>query len=123
MPIDANAIHIRQKQILLNALMAIKKEPFEPHTGICPNIDYATMNIPGTIDMFIQTVFKDIAQSWPKYSGDQHYPVPATFSDETPRTAYAFAYTHEGMWGGEYGTLRKELLDYAISELEKELHA
>ena len=49
---------------------------------------------------------------WPKFSGCAVYPVPgsgAAFSLQ-PR-----------LWSGEYGKLRKELLNFMIEQLEKEL--
>lgn len=43
------------------------------------------------------------------------YPVPGV-AGMTPDGA--FIYTHD-VWEGEYGDLRRELLDHCIAELEK----
>jgi hypothetical protein len=52
---------------------------------------------------------------WPKYSGDIVYPVPGGHE------AFWSAVRYETTWSGEYGKLRKELLNFMIKQLEKEL--
>lgn len=121
LPVDAE--DILQKQILLNALMAIKEKPALSQVGICPNIEYATLNVPGTNDYRISKFFKAIAKTWPKFSGDLGYPVPAPFGVAKSGYQAYYSYSEDSMWEGDYGALRKELLNYAISALEKELHA
>lgn len=113
MPVD-------QKQILLDALRVIKDTPPIVALGICPNIDYATLYVENCDDHAIQMLFKGHAKSWPLYSGDHNYPVPATSADTSATAAY---YRAEHMWEGKYGNLRKQLLDFVILALEKELNA
>lgn len=52
---------------------------------------------------------------WPKFSGQSVFPVPGGF------TAFCRAAGTKYMWSGEYGQLRKELLNFMIEQLEKEL--
>lgn len=110
---------VDQKQILLDALRVIKDTPPAAALGICPNIDYATLYVENCDDYAVQMLFKGHAKSWPLYSGDCNYPVPAT----TDISASAAYYRADNMWKGEYGSLRKQLLDFVILALEKELNA
>ena len=52
---------------------------------------------------------------WPKFSGCAVYPVPGS------GVAYSRAVSSRRLWSGEYGRLRKELLNFMIEQLEKEL--
>lgn len=66
---------------------------------------------------------------WPDHSGESEYPVPAidcgddddTEHEIVASSAYYRAYDQGDMWYGEYGDKRRELLDYAIDTLKKEL--
>lgn len=81
--------------------------PTGRHTGICGNID----TVSGGYIKQLHVLFK----SWPKFSGDVVYPVPGV-DRMTP--GEAFVYIHD-VWEGEYGDLRRELLDHCIAELDK----
>lgn len=61
--------------------------------------------------------FRVLCREWPKYSGKAFYPVPSPTIAHSPSTI--FLSSDGDMWEGEYGKLRRELLDFAISELEK----
>jgi hypothetical protein len=51
---------------------------------------------------------------WPKASGDPLYPVPS------PRlTPEEWYHLTPDKWAGEYGALRRELLDFLIEEFSK----
>ena len=52
---------------------------------------------------------------WPKFSGCAVYPVPGS------GVAFSRAVSSKRLWSGEYGQLRKELLNFMIEQLEKEL--
>ena len=64
---------------------------------------------------------------WPKHSGNLAFPVPDPDRDSANHVDYAAdrkyfaAYDNALMWYGEYGDMRRELLDYAIDALKKEL--
>lgn len=50
-------------------------------------------------------------QSWPHYSGNPSFPVPASLQDTSPKAA-ELAYWNAGntthdRWGGDYGLLRR----------------
>lgn len=70
-----------------------------------------------SINSLINLTFKPYFEKWPKFSGDEEYPVPNPIGG-CPRRIY---WDTGSMWVGEYGRLRIELLDFLISELEKEL--
>ena len=60
-------------------------------------------------------------KQWPKFSGSSTYPVPGVFASSA--TAFECARPTE-MWSPShpYGALRRELLQFLIDELEKELN-
>ncbi len=64
--------------------------------------------------------FRDIAETWPPFSGDRAAPVPWC-GGVSPMAAYKIAFAGGGLWEGEYGKRRRELLDYVINYLEDEL--
>lgn len=76
------------------------------HAGICGNI--------GTVSGGDEEQLTALFRSWPKFSGSVVYPVPGV-DRMTP--SEAFVYIHD-VWVGEYGDLRRELLDHCIAELE-----
>ncbi|ASD52153.1 hypothetical protein KNT64_gp201 [Pseudomonas phage PspYZU05] len=67
-------------------------------------------------------VMNELFTKWPKHSGNILFPVPPPHNNtieesEHPMGAYeAFSTCH--LWEGEYGELRKELLDFCIGYLE-----
>ena len=121
-------------QMLLQGLKQLKVEVPQPRMGICDNI-YNAMDdlfgenkswvIPaedGEIDIFMW--IQQVAQKWPKWSGDTHYPVPCPTNMGLPELKAGVhtpmdAYHHfHNVWEGAYGALRMELLDFLIEELE-----
>lgn len=122
-------------EMLLQGLKQLKVEVPQTRMGICDNI-YNVMDdlfgeseswvIPDEdgieIDIFIW--IQQVAQKWPKWSGDIHYPVPVPANMglpelkagvHTPIDAYQY---FPNLWEGAYGALRMELLDFLIEELE-----
>ena len=86
---------------LLEALLALRGgELHYPSSGICPNLEFLI-----EID---DEILRELMSGWPKHSGDMYYPVPGG------RDAY---YESMNKWEGEYGALRRELLDYMIEQL------
>lgn len=65
--------------------------------------------------------FRDLAEAWPKYSGEEDYPVPAAIHKGTAEGEYMCADSNE-MWDREnsfYAELRWQLLEWTIAQLEK----
>ena len=64
--------------------------------------------------------FRQLYMNWPKFSGDNQYPVPGGLVGS--QEAYTCASHCIGEhWIGEYGKLRMEMIDFVIGQLEKEL--
>ncbi|QJT71819.1 hypothetical protein TH1_137 [Shewanella phage Thanatos-1] len=61
---------------------------------------------------------KELYSTWPKFSGNFSYPVPSPKGDVHPSKVY---WSDTPKWTGEYGDLRKELLDHSIKLLESNL--
>lgn len=61
-------------------------------------------------------LLQDTIQMWPKKSRDAHYPVPSD-------SGCTYAYHTLKLWSkrSKYGQLRRELLDFCIDTLKKEL--
>lgn len=76
--------------------------------GICGNLSTEVLHTNR------ETLFS-LFRTWPKFSGEKDYPVPAT----GPCTAKEQYIARESMWEGPYGDLRKELLTHCIKELQK----
>lgn len=71
----------------------------------------------GLIAIRVADVFRAKAALWPKHSGSKNYPVPSP----TLGLRHSEAYLTLGIWTGEYGELRIQLLDFVIENLENEL--
>lgn len=126
--------------LLYHALMHINNSPIEKRTNICSeisrfvhnvledckmhDIDMVSVAAKGTIANFIKTGFSDIAFYWPKYSGEETYPVPYKFpigedGYVSPYCVFWENHYHDTLWEGEYGALREELLKFSIDYLNK----
>ena len=55
---------------------------------------------------------------WPKFSGDESFPVPSPDPERNPFGVYVDASFKGDYWTGEYGALRMELLEWLIHNLE-----
>lgn len=104
---------------LLTYLKRLRDEgPTTLQDGICENILCAGA---GTV-----YPLPHLWVYWPKFSGHPAYPVPAP-SDKDGRIwlpgSYYMAVNAGGgdMWAGEYGELRKELLNWLINTIEEHL--
>lgn len=80
--------------------------PTGRHAGIGGNL--------GRLDERDEEQLDVLFQSWPKFSGSVAYPVPGV-AGMTPDVAFIHI---RDVWEGEYGDLRRELLDHCIAELE-----
>lgn len=63
-------------------------------------------------------ILRKLGSEWEHFSGDVTYPVPDP--DGVFNSQDIFEDIDVNMWEGEYGALRKDLLNFMISELEKE---
>lgn len=98
-----------KKKAMLAALYRVKFTAFK-RRGICREF-YRHCRGDDHYGEDLRRLFK----LWPKFSGYSGYPVPGGF------TAFWRAAGTKYMWSGEYGNLRKELLNFMIEQLEKEL--
>ena len=120
-PLDELEIEMNIEQLLLDALTTIKLDgPFWNAHGICDNLKESDQYIPVSIDddlieLWEGTLTK-LMITWPKFSGNECYPVPSPDLEEGSQQVYMR--THDE-WSGEYGALRYELLDFLIDELTK----
>ena len=113
------------KAELLEVLKQIKKRP-TPGFGIChqlvlrrsdENADYWFSKLQG------------LFRRWPQFSGSAYFPVP--HPTKNPEDAYIAYGSTQNMWDRraqnmwdrrtKYGRARWDLLEFCISELEKEL--
>lgn len=102
------------KTDLLEALKQIHKQPM-PHVGICHQLSLACDD---ASESYWRNKIQSLTYKWPKFSGSMHFPVP--HPAEPPCLAYN---TTQNMWDRrtKYGQARWSLLEFYISELEKEL--
>lgn len=98
-----------EKRAVLLALYRVKFAASKKH-GICGEVSKR-----GGYNPVIMPELQRLFSLWPKYSGDQTFPIPGGY------VAYQSAAWSTAMWSGEYGALRKELLNFMIEQLEKEL--
>lgn len=109
-------------------------EDWDPETGICDNIwnlwPEAELNKNAYMGV-LHLYFKQ----WPHYSGNPNYPVPNPVVAETcpAATAYHKSMAAKAWFQGasapemwdrmyEYGKLRRDLLKFVVSQLEKDLN-
>lgn len=120
--------------LILNLLSKIKETDMSKHYmkahGICHIFDQRLASLlhelaikdfepepPLLYDIreFYVERISSVMQQWPKYSGDMKYPVPSTEDLLGPRHMYI---NSKNLWTGEYGDLRKELLDFLIERFK-----
>lgn len=112
----------RNKAAAISMLACLKKlrdeGPVSLQEGICENVRcVGASSISPMPSLWVH---------WPKYSGHVAYPVPAP-PDKDQRVwlsgSYYMAVNAGGgdMWAGEYGELRKELLNWLIDTIEEHL--
>lgn len=123
---------LERDQLMLRACYALQamipwlakgydQKPCEANLGLCFNLE---MLVSGMLDdhpaVWVPEYISEIAQSWPSFSGNPHYPVPSP-KGLTPQKAYSF-YSCKYR-SNKYGALRIELLTWLIDTLEKQLCA
>lgn len=105
--------------LLLEALYSIKAEPGYRTCGICDNVECLLDELDEDDERKVNRILRDLFVSWPKFSGDIIYPIKAP-GYQTGEASYLSEENHN-KWEGEYGNLRKELLDFLINSLKNEV--
>lgn len=108
-----------KEEIVLQALIIMRDGTVRrAEEGICYNL---TMLVP-LLGWEVRELVVELFKGWPKHSGNPKYPVPSTYVEGAPPAigaAMSMYYDTTDLWVGEYGELRKELLDYTIGVLSK----
>ena len=128
-----------KNSLLYHALVHITNIPTECRTNICSEIskflgvglDNLNLNNDPTTDSvikfnicdLIKSEFSDNASHWPKYSGEETYPVPYKFpigedGYVSPYCVFWENHLYNTLWEGEYGVLHRQLLSMTISLLK-----
>ena len=105
------------KAELLEALKKIRERPM-PRFGICHQLaPHLSDENPG----YWRSELRGLFRRWPQFSGDADFPVP--HHTEPACIAYIAYSSTQNMWDRrtKYGQARWSLLEFCISELEKEL--
>ena len=112
---------------ILSALLELRRQVHMgnyPCTGICNFVDSFTDYYEH--QDYCHYCLSQAIRQWPKFSGDRTYPVPC--GDMRPECAYdVYSWgVRRGRWmweSGEYGMVRRELLDFLITYFEGEVNA
>ncbi len=101
----------------LHEALKIVKEQVEtgtarPYRAICVALEKLELDTFVPVADQLQPLF----ERWPKYSGMGGYPVPSPVSKFGAAEMYYYALEESLMWTGEYGDLRRELLDFLLEE-------
>lgn len=89
-------------------------EKFE-NLGVMPPLHLFIYDL--SIDILDECIVPWFEQ-WPKFSGDISYPVPSTDKSLDEYHIYCEYNKDDRLWTGEYGDLRKELLDFLIERFK-----
>lgn len=123
---------------LLCELREAVRHGSQPGLGICAALDDYMWEIGSRSYAFVvrarlRARFRQLYMLWPHYSGDEYYPVPSAQVGVDAEGMYDRSagflepgdgiYQGGGFWRGEYGRLRKNLLDFTIAHLEQSLSA
>lgn len=104
------------QKYMLHALKTLRDEgPSRPSFGICSNVDAGLVVIGTHCTPSTDAVMYELFSRWPKFTGTLEFPVPH------PHLTPAAAYAEPKIWEGTYGDNRKELLNFMIAELEKDI--
>lgn len=91
---------------------ALNADDHDERYGICRNLELVGYEDDGSL-------LKKVFSKWPKFSGNNVYPVPV---DDVYGNEYNAYIHHCPKWKGNYGKLRIELLDFMIAECERVLN-
>lgn len=109
----SNQLTLVRRLIKLKKLVAKGKQE---QVGICNQVKCS----------WSQLILTTYFIKWPKFSGSTVFPVPcpelSSKGIAKARDRYITVKHTGDMWTGEYGELRKELLDFLIIEITKDLN-
>lgn len=111
-------MRLKQKKLLLDALLHVKHTTKPPLVGLCGFVDEYTkakVEKQHLVPYFIR---------WPLYSGHPCFPIPGTGRRKKgPSVAYAKASCEGTLYSkrAKYGKLRHNLIDFMINELKQEI--
>ena len=102
------------KAKLLEALKQVRERP-DPRIGICHQFARKCSDVNAD---YWRSKLQGLFRRWPQFSGSADFPVP----HPTEPACIAYSST-QNMWDRrtKYGRVRWDLLEFCISELEKEL--
>lgn len=111
-------------QEVLNALTDLDAGDKEDDTGICGHMeellaaadDEALNPDEDLLQVFWDDTKEVFFQTWPDRSGDLTFPVVVGPVTSRAKDQYLEAVDLGGMWEGEYGELRSQLLMYLLEE-------
>ena len=107
-------------QLMLDAALDIKAGNFNAEYGICTNLSNKVDSQVEELGRYNSwKILKKAFYTWPKFSGDMNFPIKDPHEIEE---AY-MVYDQLPKWIGEYGELRRELLDHVIDFLKKEIES
>ena len=122
--------YIEYLKLMLDAALDIKAGNFNKQCGICGDMarkvtnamhvkfpDYVIDDDETIMDSW--RILKRAFYTWPKFSGDEDFPINDPHGIETACKIYDYL----PKWVGEYGALRFELLDHIINFLKKEIES
>lgn len=112
--LPSNFLQLREG--LKASLVATLQNP-DPAKGICSHV------LDNNEDSVrLSAMLEQLFRSWPKYSGNYLFPVPAPDKDEgegSESFAFESATLEATLWKGEYGALRKELCQWCIDNVDR----
>lgn len=89
-----------------------------PDCGICSNLDQLSDYNIGKGSAFV--AIQPYIQTWPANSGNDYYPIRSQEQGYSASEYYSKCKEDESHWTGDYGDLRKDLLNHIINEIRKE---
>lgn len=108
-----------KKRVALAALLVVKDNLRHSllngsNKGLCYHFSHAC-------EQDIYVVLSVLFKRWPSFSGLMSYPVPHPKEKGARAASYVYHDKQYPKWVGAYGALRIDLLNFCISELEREL--
>lgn len=107
-------------EMLLDALLCIKQVPRSErrNRGLCAECVYMVRDQYSPPEVYDRLY--SLFQLWPKFSGQDDYPIPDPDGKEAPDDIFNRTYSQNIQWYGPYGDLRVELLDFLIEVLTEQ---
>lgn len=96
-----------------------KVEAGEDKDSICFQLSDEAVKYSSNFCRNMRAELETLTEKWPMRSGDPSYPVPVPDPHEgadLARTAFWHHKRAGALWKGQYGALRRQLLDWLIKE-------